>query len=159
MSVRTRDVHVSPGAGHPRLVRASLGHAAIGSPEADGIECSYPLSVDVTSLGSAPDADIVLSGIDAVHAEVRHEAGGDEFVYHHLSRTAESRVNGVVVNDAGLHHGDRVSIGEWTLIFQRDEFADHGRFDAGRQGGEASGTRVAGTGGQESEPSASGPIQ
>jgi hypothetical protein len=159
MSVRTRDRDVPPGAGHPRLVRATLGHAAVGSPEADGIERSYSLSVDVTSLGSAPGNDIFLAGTDAEHAEVRREAGGDEFVYHHLSHTGESRVNGVVVNDAGLHHGDRVSIAEWTLIYQRDEFADHGRFDGGRQGGEASGKKVVGTGGEESEPSASGPIQ
>jgi hypothetical protein len=159
MSVRTRDRRIPPGAGHPRLVRATHGHAEIGSPEAKGIENSYPLGVDVTSLGSALSCDIVLTGIDAEHAEVRREAGGDEFVYHHLSQTEASRVNGVVVVEASLHHGDRVSVGDWTLIYQRDEFADHGRFDGGRQGGEASGTRAAGSGGQESEPSAAGPIQ
>ena len=31
--------------------------------------------------------------------------------------------------------GDRITVGEWGLIFQRDEFADHGRFDGGRQVG------------------------
>jgi hypothetical protein len=159
VSVRSRDTEVPPGAGHPRLVRATHGHAAVGSPEAEGIDHSYPLSVDVTSLGSTPSCDIVLAGIDGRHGEVRREETGDEFVYHHLSGQGESRVNGVVVSYAALHHGDRLSVGEWTLIYQRDEFADHGRFDGGRQGGEASGTRRAGSGGQESEPSIAGPIQ
>jgi hypothetical protein len=159
MSVRSRDTEVQPGAGHPRLTRATHGHAPVGSPEADGIDQSYPLRVDVTSLGSAPTCDIVLAGIDRRHGEVRREDAGDEFVYHHLSGQADSRVNGVVVSSAGLHHGDRLSVGDWTLIYQRDEYADHGRFDGGRQGGEASGTRQAGSGGQESEPSIAGPIQ
>jgi hypothetical protein len=100
-----------------------------------------------------------LAGIDAAPGEVRRDGTIDEFVYHHLSRSGHSHVNGVVVTDAGLHHGDRLSVGDWTLIYQRDEFADHGRFDGGRQGGEASGTRLAGSGGQESEPSEAGPIQ
>jgi hypothetical protein len=159
MSVRSRDREVTPGAGNPRLVRAMHGHAAVGSSEAEGIEHSYPLNLDVTSLGSSPGSDIVVAGVDPEHGEIRREENSDEFVYHHLSRQADSRVNGVVVTDAGLHHGDRLTVGEWTLIYQRDEFADHGRYDGGRQGGEASGTRAAGSGGQESEPSSSGPIQ
>jgi hypothetical protein len=159
MSVRSRNGEVAPGAGHPRLVRATHGHAATESPEAEGIEHSYPLNVDVTSLGSAPSCDIVLVGIEAEHGEIRREAAQDEFIYHHLHSQGDSRVNGIVVTDASLHHGDRLSVGDWTLIYQRDEFADHGRFDGGRQGGEASGTRRAGSGGQESEPSAAGPIQ
>jgi hypothetical protein len=159
MVTRSRDTDVSPGAGHPRLVRATRGHVALGSPEADGIEHSYPLGVRVTSLGSTPSSDIVLAGIAAEHGEIRREASSDEFTYHQLSRDGESFVNGVVVTDAGLHTGDRLALGDWTLIYQRDEFADHGRFDGGRQGGEASGTRAAGSGGQESEPSTAGPIQ
>jgi hypothetical protein len=159
MNVRSRDTEVPPGAGHPRLVQATLGHADVGSPEAEGIDHSYPLSVDVTSLGSAPNCDIVLAGLEDRHGEVYRDATGDEFIYHHLSPQNESRVNGVAVSFAGLHHGDRLSVGEWTLIYQRDEFADHGRFDGGRQGGEASGPRLAGAGGDESEPSATAPIQ
>jgi hypothetical protein len=159
MSLRSRDRDVSPGVGHPRLVRSTHGHAAVGSAEAQGVEHDYPLRLDVTSLGSAPHSDIVLAGIDAEHGEVRREETSDEFIYHHLSHRGESRVNGALVTFAGLHHGDRLSVGEWTLIYQRDEFADHGRFDGGRQGGEASGTRLAGSGGQESEPSAGGPIR
>jgi hypothetical protein len=159
MSLRSHDTDVAPGAGHPRLVQARQGHAPVGSPAAEGIEHSYPLSAEVTSLGSSPSSDIVLAGIEADHGQVRREEAGDEFVYHQITRDGQSHVNGVVVTDIALHHGDRLSVGEWTLIYQRDEFADHGRFDGGRQGGEASGTRVAGSGGQESEPSAAGPIQ
>jgi hypothetical protein len=159
VSVRSRVTEVPPGAGHPRLVRATHGHATAGSPEAEGMDHSHPLRVDVTSLGSALSCDIVLAGLDGHHGEIRRDQTGDEFVYHHLSRQGESRINGVVVSSAGLHHGDRLAVGEWTLIYQRDEFADHGRFDGGRQGGEASGTRLAGAGGQESEPSTAGPIQ
>jgi hypothetical protein len=156
VTLRTRDGKVSPGAGNPRLVKSGDGHAVAGTPEAEGVQLGYPLNIDVTTVGSADGQDIQLEGIESQHGEIRRDANDDEFVYHHLSNAGESHVDGAIVTSAGLHHGVRLTVGPWTLIFQRDEYADHGRFDGGRQGGESSGPVAAGFGGHEAEPGESG---
>jgi hypothetical protein len=152
MTLRTKDRKVPPGAGNPRLVRATEGRAVAGSPEAEGREQSYPLRLAVTTIGSADGQEVQLDGVGAAHGEVRRDAGDDEFVYRHLDAEGVSYLDGAAVTEAGLHHGDRLTVGPWTLIFQRDEYADHGRFEGGREGGDASGPKAAGSGGQESEP-------
>jgi hypothetical protein len=152
MASRSRDTAVPPGAGQPRLVKATDGHAVVGSPEASGIEQSFRLDREVTRLGGADDQDIVVPGVDPEHGEIRREPELDEYVYHQTSPSGTSQVNGAIVDAAALHHGDRLTLGEWTLVFQRDEFAEHGRFEGGRQGGDASGPLGAGSGGDEQEP-------
>ena len=152
MTIDGADEVRPPGAGHPRLVRASGGKVVAGSPEAEGREVSYLLTRAVTTLGSDHSRNIQLTGIEPEHGELRHHADTDEFVYTHVSTTGASQVNGAIVTSADLHHGDRLTVGPWTLIFQRDAHADHIRPDGGRQGGEPSGPRAAGFGGHESEP-------
>jgi FHA domain len=125
--------HDPQGGGHPRLILA-LG----GSAPADTEQREFDLRRDVTRVGSAPDADLQLPGLAARHAEVRCQAG-DEYVWVDLGAFAGSSVDGRPMGEQGLHTGDRIEVGSWTLTYFREEFADHGRPNGGRQGGELAG--------------------
>jgi hypothetical protein len=59
-------------------------------------------------------------------------------------------MNGAITA-TGLHHGDRVELGGWTLVFQRDEDADHVRRNRTRQGGEYAGGGISEPGGHSTE--------
>ena len=74
-------------------------------------------------------------GARARHAEVRHD-DADEFVLVRIGRPDGTRVNGAPVARAVLRTASRIDLGEWTLSFYREEFADHGRPYGGRVGGE-----------------------
>jgi hypothetical protein len=101
----------------------------------------FLLPMTTSVLGGAPSQDIHLAGLAPAVAAIMHRPR-DEFVYVGLDPACRGTFNGVPVDRAALHHGDRLTLGTWTLIFQRDEFADHGRYDGGRQGGEFSGDRI-----------------
>jgi FHA domain len=125
--------HDPLGGGRPRLILA-LG----GSAPADAQQREFELRPGVTVVGSAPDAHLQLPGLDAYHAEIRRQSG-DEYVWVDLGGAAGSRVDGRPMGEQGLHTGDRVQVGSWTLTYFREEFADHGRPNGGRSGGEMSG--------------------
>ena len=95
----------------------------------------FGLRQDVTTLGSDPGCDIVLAGLDPVHAEVRHD-DADEYVLVRLGRPGATRVNGAPVDSSVLRTASRVDLGDRTLSFYREEYADHGRPYGGRAGGE-----------------------
>lgn len=95
----------------------------------------FRLRGDITTIGSGPGCDIRLAGLDPVHAEVRHD-DADEFVLVRCSRPGDTRVNGAPVDAAVLRTASRVEVGNWTMSFYREEFADHGRPYGGRVGGE-----------------------
>jgi hypothetical protein len=120
---------VSPGGGHPRLITALGGLAPAGAGPQE-----FGLRPGVTVVGSAPDADVQLAGLDARHAEIRHQPDGDEYVWVDLG--TGSRVDGRPMGEQGLHTGDRIEVGSWTLIYHREADADHIRPEGGRQGGE-----------------------
>jgi hypothetical protein len=126
-------------AGRPRLVIATDGHAPIGSPEAAGIQQGFALVDDVVTIGSAETQDVRLPGLEPEHGVIRRDAAADEWVYSDVRASTGSRVDGVLVESAGLHHGDRIELGAVTLVFQRAEAADHGRPDGGREGGDFAG--------------------
>lgn len=141
MSRRDRDQVIKPGAGHPRLVATSAGYACAGTATANGAPISYPLGTDTTILGGAIGQDVHLAGLPAAYGAIVRRRG-DEYVYVQLDPSHVAQVNGTPVTAAALHHGDRLTLRQHALVFQRDEFADHGRFDGGRQGGEFSGDRL-----------------
>jgi sigma-B regulation protein RsbU (phosphoserine phosphatase) len=81
----------------------------------------YPLSRTATTVGRSPDNQIQVidKRTSRRHAEFVFQGG------HYVVRDLESR-NGTLVNDIPLkdaqplQHGDRVLIGETTLVFERD---------------------------------------
>jgi hypothetical protein len=132
MNDTSRDV--APGDGDPRLILA-LG----GLAPRDAEPQEFRLRPGVTVVGSDPDADVQLAGLDGHHAEVRHEQDGDEYVWVDLGTAGGSRVDGRPMGEQGLHTGDRIEVGNWTLTYQREAYADHVRPEGSREGGEGAG--------------------
>ena len=115
--------------GSPRLVveKADLW-------EGEGQQVFWLEGVE-TTIGSDPGCDVVLPGLDPHHASVLH-TDTDEYVLTNLG--PETRVHGAVVTgSATLRTGARVDLGEHSLAYAREEYADHGRPFGGRIGGEA----------------------
>jgi hypothetical protein len=141
----------APGSGRPRLVVVPEGgHATVDGPEALGYEIEFPLELGRTTIGSGSDQDIVLEGIAPAHAVIEWMRDGDEFVFAPATADGSATVNGAITL-IGLHHGDRLQVGRWTLVFQRDEEADHVRTGRARQGGEYAGGGITEAGGHLSE--------
>ena len=88
---------------------------------------------DGLSLGSGPDADVRLPGLQPVHAVLRHDED-DEWVVEAVAGV--TRVHGAPVVRQLLRTGARVNVGPHHLAFFREEYADHGRPYGGRIGGE-----------------------
>lgn len=116
--------------GNPRLVMAHNPH-----PRPDDVPPVFRLTREVTTIGSAPENDICLPGLAPRHAEVRHDEW-DEYVVFSLAPRPSTRVNGAPVEKAMLRTGTRLEVGDWTMSFHREEYADHGRPYGGRIGGE-----------------------
>jgi pSer/pThr/pTyr-binding forkhead associated (FHA) protein len=120
------------GGGRPRLRLAMGGMAPEGSQPRE-----FSLRETATTrIGSRAGADLQLDGLAEDHAEIRYERG-DEYVLVDLGAPGGSRVNGQPVEQAELHTGDRIEVGDWTLSYYREEYADHGRPRGGRSGGES----------------------
>ncbi len=123
------------GAGHPRLLFVIDAERWDGHPP-----LIFDLNKTVTTIGSSPLSDLVLSGAEPFHAEIRH-VEQDEYVLYPFSpagtgidpvNTTASWAEGGVV----LRTGARVQIAGWKMAFFREEYADHGRPYGGRAGGE-----------------------
>ncbi|ALX65653.1 FHA domain-containing protein [Microbacterium sp. XT11] len=123
--------HAEYGAGNPRL-RITR----------DGERTEFPLVADEVRIGSAEGNELRLADTDPLHATVTHD-DRDEYV---LALHGEGEMNSNPGADAThpgeatetLRTGSRFTVGRWTLVFARDEFADHGRPAGGRLGGEYS---------------------
>ena len=122
--------HDPQGGGRPRLV-----HAPGPAPWPGDRQRVFHLGRAVTTIGSANDADLCLEGLAEHHAEIRRNTA-DEFVFVQLSRSHGSRVNGEHASQHLLRTSTRIEMGDWTLSYYREEFADHGRPYGGRVGGE-----------------------
>jgi hypothetical protein len=124
--------HADFGAGNPKLV------FVVGSDNWDGEAArEFAIDTELVRIGSAPEMDLQLDGLDPAHAEIRH-GDDDEYVLFlfgdgELSSEHES---GGTEGGHVLRTGSRVDLGNWAMSFSRDEFADHGRPYGGRQGGE-----------------------
>lgn len=129
---RVTTTHYIPGSGRPRLI------FSVGSGDWDGTRPrEFDLRPDVTVIGSGPDANLRLEGLEGRHAEIRHNED-DEYVLYPLAATGGGRPNLPHGSDTAriLRTGSRLEIGRWRLAFYREEFADHGRPFGGRIGGE-----------------------
>lgn len=138
MTDRTDDdnattTHAEWGAGDPRLLVSR-----------DGQDRSvFPLTEDEVTIGSAEGSSLLLAGVDAVHATIVHD-DRDEYVVtlHGVGEmNANPEVDGDDTRSEVLRTGARLALGDWTLVFTREEYADHGRPFGGREGGELSDQR------------------
>lgn len=123
--------HAAWGAGRPRLLISRDDERQV-----------YEFVSRITRIGSAADSEVRLADADPTHATIEHD-DRDEFV---LTLHGEGEMN-ANPDSAGTHPGvrsetlrtgARFTIGDWMLVYQREEFADHGRPYGGRQGGELS---------------------
>ena len=88
--------------------------------------------VDETLMGRAPDAEVPLSGRDISrhHARIRRVASGSYHIEDLKSRHG-TRVNGVPITETVLASGDRVTVGNSTLLlFTRYDPAEEQLFHA-----------------------------
>lgn len=123
--------HAEWGAGSPRL-RITR----------DDDRAEYAIESDLVRIGSADDSDLRLADTEPLHATITHDER-DEYV---LELHGEGEMNASPGTDAThggartetLRTGARFTAGPWTLVFAREEFADHGRPYGGREGGEYS---------------------
>ncbi len=116
--------------GNPRLILPVGPYAT-----ANDRRQVFPLRDDVTTIGSGPDCDIRLLGLEPLHAEVHHD-DEDEFVLVRRDGTGSTRVFGAPVETAILRTGCGIDLGPWHFSYVREEYADHGRPYGGRIGGE-----------------------
>ncbi|KQY56784.1 MULTISPECIES: FHA domain-containing protein [unclassified Nocardioides] len=125
---RVTITHDPAKGGQPRLVLVSNDDRA-----PLGRRRNHRLRGPLTSIGGSDECDIRLDGLHALHAEVLHD-DEDEFVV--VAHADDVRVNGARVQRQRLRTGSRLQVGAWTLVFTREEYADHGRPYGGRIGGE-----------------------
>lgn len=125
--------HAAWGAGRPRLlIHGDGGRREIG------------LTDDTTVIGSGSDAHVRLRDSDPVHALIHHD-DRDEYV---LIMIGPGEMSSAIPGERPgerretLRTGARFTIGEFTLVFARDEFADHGLPFGGHEGGEGSRQRA-----------------
>ena len=124
---RITTTHYTRGSGRPRLIFVQDATTWTGQ-----IPREVALSGEVTTIGSNPESDIRLEGLEGLHAEIRHDEQ-DEYVL-----VPHGPVSGSVATSGPslLRTGARMQMGQWCLAFFREEFADHGRPYGGRSGGE-----------------------
>lgn len=102
----------------------------------------FPLDRDVVTIGSSGDADCRIDGLQPLHARIHHDPD-DEYVLV-LHGPAETSAHHEPVPSIGdepgeiLRTGARFVLGEWTFVYSREEYADHGLPYGGREGGEGS---------------------
>jgi hypothetical protein len=91
------------------------------------------LEETTTWIGSDPSCEVVLRGLAPRHAKVVHD-DDDEYVL--VAVDGAVRVHGAPTARQVLRTGARIDLGEHTLAYRREEYADHGRPYGGRIGGE-----------------------
>lgn len=139
-SVRCTTTHDPDGGGDPQLIFAAGGAGGQMPYELCCDPCSqrsFAIPRGVSTIGSDESCDLRLEGLRPQHAQIyRNDA--DDYVIVNMSRCTDMRVHGRGVQEAELHTGTRIELGPWVLVYCRAEYADHGRPNGGRQGGEFS---------------------
>lgn len=127
--------HASWGSGHPRLLVTSTER-----------RFEYFIPEGGATIGSAQECGLRLPEADPVHAVIRHDPR-DEYTLSpqgqgetsaNIQKAREEEHRGEEI----LRTGARFTIGPWSLVYMRDEIADHGRPFGGREGGELSDQRL-----------------
>lgn len=118
--------------GRPRLVEVAGGSLPHGHLDAEPAEVLLPLGR--TLVGRVRDADLRLSdtSVSPRHALLAVEPDG-RVVVHDLGAANGVSVDGIPVAEVELHDGNRLQLGDTTLVYRVDPVAGD---DGGRQGGE-----------------------
>lgn len=124
---RITTTHYSHGSGRPRLIFVENSQVWNGQ-----VPREFELVGDRIVIGSGDGADLLLPGLEDVHAEVIHTEDDEYVLVPHGPITGSVNGNGESV----LRTGARIKLGDWALAFFREEYADHGRPFGGRNGGE-----------------------
>lgn len=128
---RPTTTHYTRGSGAPRLIYVKDSETWNGkAPRV------FAIPQEGLDIGSAGSDGLVLPGLDPVHARIVHNEL-DEYVL-----VAVGQVGGSAGLKPGseytLRSGARIELGDWRILFYREEYADHGRPFGGRNGGELS---------------------
>ena len=103
-----------PETGGPRLVWE----------REDGSQQIFPLVTSPMTVGRDETADICVDAALVSRAHARIERRGDRYVVVDLGSTNLTRVNGDVVLERELHHGDEVRFARAKCLFLVDGGAD-----------------------------------
>jgi len=96
--------------------QASVGERGSLVRMPDGV--SYALAKPSVTIGRLPESDVVVddAGASRQHARIRRTDAG--FVLTDLGSTNGTMVNGELIQEHMLEHGDRITIGETELEFR-----------------------------------------
>lgn len=130
---RVTTTHDPAGGGDPRLI-----YYLPPGPERGAPRQVAHLRRGTTTIGSAADNDVVIPGLEPHHAEVRREAGTDEYLLHALTDATATVAGRQATEGIVLRTGAGVTCGRQSFVYAREEYADHGRPYGGREGGEFS---------------------
>ncbi len=90
----------------------------------DGQETEFPLAASVMLIGRDEDADIRVDEPLVSRAHARIEKRGDSYVVVDLGSTNLTRVNGEVVLERELRHGDAVQFARAKCRFLLEDGPD-----------------------------------
>jgi hypothetical protein len=122
--------HDPRGGGNPRLIFSWSAW-----PQEGEVQRVAYLTAARTTLGSSPDCDVQIDGLEELHAVI-DRTPQDEYVLTHVAPRGTSTVAGVRAQRSLLRTGVGVTVGTTQLTYFREEYADHGRPFGGRIGGE-----------------------
>ena len=91
---------------------------------ADGSQLQFPLVASPMTVGRDEAADIRVDEALVSRAHARIEKRGDSYVVVDLGSTNLTRVNGEVVSERRLHHGDEIRFARARCLFLLDSGAD-----------------------------------
>ena len=134
-------MHDRPQAHEPTTTHAGWGagrpHLRITGD--DDKRTVFHLTADEVTIGSGAGCTLLLPGAAPLHATIVHD-DRDEYVLT-MHGAGDMNANREEDGDARtevLRTGAHFTIGQWLLVFGREEHADHGRPFGGREGGELS---------------------
>jgi hypothetical protein len=99
------------------LVLPAGGSAPVGSPASHGLETVFPLPLGRVVIGRGREVDLDLTDptIAAQHLCITHSNSGT--LLEDLGTLNGTRVNGIPVSATKLQAGDRIEIGNSTLVY------------------------------------------
>jgi hypothetical protein len=118
--------------GRPRLILAAGGTARHGTPRAAGIDREVMLRAGTFVVGRDKEADLRVQDATVSPRHLTLEVTEERVRLRDLGSLNGTLVDGIPSVAVDLVDGNRIQIGETTLLFKRDDLED----DGGRAGGE-----------------------